>query len=240
VSFTWGRTAPPSISRAKIGSEIERAKRSEPIVWANRSADRSLMPTTSAPTLRKESLREGVLRPSVEDFDVRLWGTHEPHRRDWHYRWGPPSASGGRIEFFCGGRAPLASWAAGHRSQHNGIRQTGRTAGSIRRLRASQLKRTAKDLHSRLATHEADALASRAESIGPIRFTFAVIEGSDANSLKQIATAIVTRPGHAAVVLSAPPPAFVVVARSTDVSLDAGALLKRMQFDAPAAGRTVQ
>ena len=103
-----------------------------------------------------------------------------------------------------------------------------------------ELKRTAKDLYSRLATYEADALASRAESIGPIRFTFAAIDGSDANSLKQIATAIVTRPGHAAVVLSAPPPAFIVVARSTDVSLDAGAFLKRMlmRFGGKGGGRS--
>jgi alanyl-tRNA synthetase len=114
---------------------------------------------------------------------------------------------GSRIEFFCGGRA-LRS----HRGLRDIVSASTKAASAgpaelpaaFERLQSEvkELKRTAKDLHSRLATHEADALASRAESIGPIRFTFPVIDGSDANTLKQIATAIVTRPGHAAVVLS--------------------------------------
>jgi alanyl-tRNA synthetase len=91
-----------------------------------------------------------------------------------------------------------------------------------------ELKRSAKDLHSRLAQFEAEAVAARAESIGSVRFASAALDGADANALKQIAAAVVSRPGHVAVVLSSPPPSFVVVARSADLAVDAAAILKRM------------
>ena len=230
---TWGARS----SAADVGRAEDEANR---VVWANRSVTIRFADADEAARLplRKESLREGVLRLiEVEDFDLSACGgTHVSRTGEIgiiavgsteRFR------GGSRIEFFCGGRA-LRS----HRGLRDIVSASTKAASAgpaelpaaFERLQSEvkELKRTAKDLHSRLATHEADALASRAESIGPIRFTFAAIDGSDANSLKQIATAIVTRPGHAAVVLSAPPPAFVVVARSTDVSLDAGALLKRM------------
>ena len=253
VSFHLGADSSTiDLAREVSASEIERAEvEANRMVWANRSVTIRFADADEAAhlPLRKESLREGVLRLiEVEDFDLSACGgTHVSRTGEIgiiavgsteRFR------GGSRIEFFCGGRA-LRS--------HRGLRDIvsastiAASAGSaelpaaIERLQSEvkELKRTAKDLHSRLATHEADALASRAESIGPIRFTFAVIDGSDANTLKQIATAIVTRPGHAAVVLSAPPPAFIVVARSTDVSLDAGALLKGMivRFGGKGGGR---
>ena len=253
VSFHLGADSSTiDLAREVSASEIERAEEeANRIVWANRSVTIRFADADEAARLplRKESLREGVLRLiEVEDFDLSACGGTHVSRTGEIGLIAVGSTErfrgGSRIEFFCGGRA-LRS----HRGLRDIVSASTKAASAgpaelpaaFERLQSEvkELKRTAKDLHSRLATHEADALASRAESIGPIRFTFAVIDGSDANSLKQIATAIVTRPGHAVVVLSAPPPAFVVVARSTDVSLDAGALLKGMivRFGGKGGGR---
>jgi alanyl-tRNA synthetase len=233
-------------------SEIERAEEeANRIVWANRPVAIRFADAEEAARLplRKESAREGVLRLiEVEDFDLSACGgTHVSRTGEVgiiavgsteRFR------GGSRIEFFCGNRA-LRS----HRRFRDIVSASTKVASvgsvelpaAIERLHGEvkELKRSAKDLHSRLATHEAEALASRADSIGSVRFAIAAIDGSDATSLKQIATAIVTRPGHAAVLFSAPPPAFVVVARSADVSLDAGALLKRIveRFGGKGGGR---
>jgi alanyl-tRNA synthetase len=253
VSFHLGADSSTiDLAREVSASEIERAEEeANRIVWADRSVTIRFADAEEAARLplRKESLREGVLRLiEVEDFDLSACGGTHVRRTGEIGIIAVGSTErfrgGSRIEFFCGRRA-LRS--------HRGLRDIvaastkAASAGSaelpaaIERLQSEvkELKRSAKDLHSRLAAHEADALASRPESIGPIRFTFAVIDGSDANSLKQIATAITARPGHAAVVLSAPPPSFIVVARSTDVSLDAGALLKGMlaRFGGKGGGR---
>jgi alanyl-tRNA synthetase len=233
-------------------SEIERAEEeANRIVWANRPVAIRFADAEEAARLplRKESAREGVLRLiEVGDFDLSACGgTHVSRTGEIgiiavgsteRFR------GGSRIEFFCGHRA-LRS----HRHFRDIVSASTKVASvgsvelpaAIERLHGEvkDLKRSAKDLRSRLATHEAEALASGADSIGSVRFAIAAIDGSDATSLKQIATAIVTRPGHAAVLFSVPPPSFVVVARSADVSLDAGALLKRIveRFGGKGGGR---
>jgi alanyl-tRNA synthetase len=102
-----------------------------------------------------------------------------------------------------------------------------------------ELKRQVKDVQSRLASHEADALVARAEPIGAVRFAIAALEGWDAGGLKHIASAIVARPCHAALLVSSPAPSLVVVARSADVALDSAALLKEMvaRFGGKGGGR---
>ena len=111
----------------------------------------------------------------------------------------------------------------------------------IERLQSEikDLRRATRDFQSRLATHEADSLASRAEPVAAGRLDAAVLEGWDAAGLKQIATALAVRPGHVALLLSSPAPASLVVARSADVSLDAAALLKGMvaRFGGKGGGR---
>ena len=68
----------------------------------------------------------------------------------------------------------------------------------------------------------------------------ASLEGWDAQGLKTIASAIVEQPGHVAILISSPPPASIVVARSSDQQVDAGALLKQLvsRFGGKGGGRS--
>jgi alanyl-tRNA synthetase len=253
VSFHLGAEgATIDLAREVSPSEIERAEEeANRVVWANRPVTIRFADADEAARLplRKESAREGVLRLiEIEDFDLSACGGTHVRRTGEIGIIAVGSTErirgGSRIEFFCGHRA-LRSY----RRLRDVVAASSKVASvaaaelptGIERLQGEvkDLKRAAKDLHSRLAQLEADSLASRAESIDSIRFTFAAIEGSDANTLKQIATAIVSRPGHVVVVLSSPPPSFVVVARSADVPIDAGAVLKRMveRFGGKGGGR---
>ena len=146
VSFHLGaESSTIDLAREVSAPEIERAEEeANRIVWANRSVTIRFADADEAARLplRKESLREGVLRLiEVEDFDLSACGgTHVSRTGEIgiiavgsteRFR------GGSRIEFFCGGRA-LRS----HRglrdivsaSTESGIRRTGRTAGSIRAI----------------------------------------------------------------------------------------------------------
>ena len=90
------------------------------------------------------------------------------------------------------------------------------------------LRRQVKELQTRLAGHEAAALADSAEPVGSTRVVVAALEGWDANGLKTIAAAIAAKPGHLAVLVSAPAPSSIVVARATDVALDSAAILRQL------------
>ena len=112
-SFTWGRPSTIDLAREVSASEIERAEEeANRIVWANRSVAIRFADADEAARLplRKESLREGVLRLiEVEDFDLSACGgTHVSRTGEIgiiavgsteRFR------GGSRIEFFCGGRA---------------------------------------------------------------------------------------------------------------------------------------
>ena len=253
VSFHLGADASTiDLGREVSAIEAERVEvAANALVWSDRPVTVSFADAETAARLplRKESARQGVLRLiEVADFDVSACGgTHVS-------RTGAIGIialgaiervrGGSRIEFVCGGRA-LRS--------HRRLRDV--VAGSIRVLSVApaelpagierlqgevkDLKRAARDFQARLATHEADALASRAEPIAVGRLTAAALEGWDATGLKQVATAVVVQPGHVAVLVSSPAPASLVVARSADVSLDAAALLKGMvaRFGGKGGGR---
>ena len=253
VSFHLGSTASTiDLAREVTPAEIARAEHeANRVVWENRpvtirfaDADK-----VAALPLRKESKREGVLRViDVEDFDVSACGgTHVA---------GTGAIGiiavaafekfkgGTRLEFLCGGRA-LAGYHA--------LRDT--VAASVRLLSvlpadlpaaidrgqtdARDLRRQVKDLQTRLAGHEAATLAEGAELVGSTRVVIAALEGWDANGLKTIATAISARPGHVAVLLSAPSPSSIVVARAPDLVVDSAAILKQMtaQFGGKGGGR---
>jgi alanyl-tRNA synthetase len=104
---------------------------------------------------------------------------------------------------------------------------------------AKDLKRQLKALQARLAVFEADALAGEAETHGPFRVVIAVLEGWDQSGLKGIASAIAARPGHTAILFSAPPPSAVVIARAPDAAVDSASLLKRLieRFGGKGGGR---
>jgi len=87
------------------------------------------------------------------------------------------------------------------------------------------------ELQTGLARYRADELAAAAEPIqltGPtpesVRLVAQAIDG-DANGLKALATAIVSRPGYLVVLVSSSTPVLAVVARSADVGVSAQRLL---------------
>jgi alanyl-tRNA synthetase len=102
--------------------------------------------------------------------------------------------------------------------------------GAIERLQADgrELRKQIKDFQSTLAVQEADALADGAVMIRGLTVVAAALPGWDAAGLKAIASRIVERTGHLAILVSEPPPAAVVVARAADLAIDAAALLKQL------------
>ena len=236
------------VSRREIECAEEAANH---IVWTDRPVTIRFADAEEAARLplRRESGRQGLLRlVEIEGTDLSACGgTHVARTGEIglisvgsteRFR------GGTRIEFFCGGRALRTHRvlrgivAAGSRLLSTGPSEL---ADGIERLQgeARAARRAADELQAKLAAHEADALADRAESIGAIRIAFAALEGRDAAGLKQTASAIASRAGTAALLVSIPPPSFLVIARAADVPLDAGALLKRMiaRFGGRGGGR---
>ena len=173
----------------------------------------------------------------MEDFDVSACGGTHVSRTGaigMIAVAGSEKFKGGtRLEFLCGGRALEGFHALGD-SVAASVRLLSvlpaELPAGIERLQteARDLRRQIKDLQTRLAGHEAAALAAGAESVGSTRMVVAALDGWDANGLKTIAAAIAARPGHLALLLSTPAPSAIVIARAPDVALDSAAILKQM------------
>jgi alanyl-tRNA synthetase len=253
VSFHLGADASTiDLAREVSSSEIEHVEEeANRIVWTDRPVTIRFADAEEAARLplRKEPARGGLLRLiEVADFDLSACGGTHIARTGAIGIIAVGSTErfrgGSRIEFFCGRRA-LRSHRRLRELVSAGIKvlsvAPGELPAGIERLQGEvkELKRQAKDLQSRLASHEADALVQRAQPTGALRFAIAALEGWDAVGLKHIASAIVTRPGLAALLVSSPAPSSVVVARSADVSLDSSALLKQMiaRFGGKGGGR---
>ena len=249
-SFHLG-TASSTIDLARLvtTAEIFRAEaEANRIVWEDRPVSIRFVDASAAATLalRKESLREGTLRLiDIQNYDVSACGgTHVTHTgaigmiavASWEKIRG-----GSRIEFVCGGRT-LDSYRT--------LRDTMLAAGSalstsladlpvaVVRLQAETKKanRTVKDLQIRLARYEAQRLASREPDAREI---VEVLEGWDQNGLKAIASALTSRAACSVLLVSAPSPSNVVVARSADGRTDAAAVLRALleRFGGKGGGR---
>ena len=253
VSFHLG-TASSTIDLARevSAAEIARAEReANRVVWEDRPVAIRFADAAEVATLglRKESKREGMLRLiDVENFDVSACGGTHVARTG---AIGVIAVAGAerfkgatRLEFLCGGRA-LTGYHALRDSVAASVRLLSvlpaELPSAIERAQAEarELRGQIKDLHGRLAEHEAAALIARAEPAGPARAVVAALAGWDANGLKGIASTIAARPGHVAVLISTPTPAAVVVARAPDVTIDASATLKKLtaQFGGKGGGR---
>jgi alanyl-tRNA synthetase len=220
-------------------------------VWRDRPvAIRFVEPEEAARLpLRKEPARQGVLRVvEIADCDLSACGgTHVGSTGSigivavagWERVRG-----GSRIEFVCGGRALRA-----HRRLRDAVSASiahlsvapGELPSAIERVQAEakQVKKALDEARSQLAAYEAVDLASRAESVGGVACVFAALEHGDAATLKQMASAIVSRAGHAAVLVGSSSPAPLVVARSAGVTLDSAAVLKQItaRFGGKGGGR---
>ena len=253
VSFHLGSASSTiDLAREVTVAEITRAEReANRVVWEDRPVTIRFADAEEAASLplRKESQREGVVRLiEVEGFDVSACGgTHVARTGAIGIIAvaGSEKFKGGtRLEFLCGGRA-LAGFHALGDSVAASVRLLSvlpaELPAAIERVQteARDLRRTLKDLQIRLAGHEANALADRAELVGSTRAVVAALDGWDANGLKTIAAAIAARPGHAALLLGTPAPAAIVIARAPDVTIDSAAILKQLtaQFGGKGGGR---
>ena len=209
------------------------------VVWEDRPVGIRFASAEEAASLglRKESKRGGTLRLiDVQDFDLSACGgTHVA--RTGAIGIIAVSATerfrgGLRVTFLCGGRA-----LAGFRALRDTVGASVRALSvlpaelpvAIERLQGESrdARKQVKDLQGRLASHEADALAAAVVADG-VKLVGAALAGWDAAALKTIAARIAERPGYVAVLVGDPPAAPIVVARSTDVPVDAGALLKHL------------
>lgn len=225
------------LSVAEIARGEEEANR---VVWENRPVAIRFAGADdiTALALRKEPKREGSLRlVDVQEFDLSACGGTHVARTGAIGMIAVAATErfrgGSRITFLCGGRA-----LTGYRFLKDAVAGSvralsvlpGELPAAIERLQADgkERRKQIKEYQSRIAVQEADALADAAETAGETRLVAASLAGWDAAGLKAIAARIVERPGYVVCLVSEPPPAAIVVARSAGLPHDAGALLKEL------------
>ena len=186
--------------------------------------------------LRKESARTGELRLiEIPDFDLSACGGTHVQRTGAIgviAIAGTERFKGGlRVEFLCGGRA-LRAYHDLKRSVDATVRLLSVLPGDIpagvEKLQAAarQQQKAQEALQEQLAVHEAAALEASGEQIGEARVVAAAVRGWDAAGLKKLASALASKPRTIAILLNQDTPSLIVVARSQDLKIDAGAILK--------------
>jgi alanyl-tRNA synthetase len=240
VSFHMGAVLSTiDLAHEMTAAGIERAEaEANRIVWDSRPVSiRFASPEEAARLpLRKEPAREGMLRLiDIPDCDLSACG-------GTHVAW---TGAIGMIavvatERFRGGTR--VSFACGNRALHAIHRLRGVVEGTVRLLsvlpdelpaaverlqsEGKELRKVVRRLQESLAGHEAARLVAGASEVAGVRVVLQTLDGWDAPGLKAIASAVTTHPRMVVVLWSASSPALLVAARSTDVSLDAAALLK--------------
>ena len=189
--------------------------------------------------MRKESARTGMLRLiDVQDYDLSACGGTHVERTGaigviaiggWEKFKG-----GSRVEFLCGGRAlqRFRVWrdSLSAVQKHLSVPPI-EMAASIERMQdeSKALQRTIRGFQEKLATHEAQAVLARGTRVGEQVVIAEVLEGWDAQGVKAIAVAITASEPRAVVALfTATAPAQVVIARGSNATVDASALLKQL------------
>lgn len=250
-SFHMGQaSATIDLAREVSASEIDKAEAdANRIVWEDRPVTIRFATAEEAAAMgmRKESARTGTLRLiDVQDYDLSACGGTHVERTGAIGVIAIGSVEkfrgGSRVEFLCGGRAleRFKVWrgALAAMQQHLSVPPTD-MAASIERLQddAKAVQRTLRGFQEKLATHEADALVGRSSGRS---FVAEAIEGWDAQGIKAIAAAAVAaRPDLAVALLTSATPPQAVVARGTQSSIDAGAVLKGLaaQFGGKGGGK---
>ena len=199
--------------------------------------------------LRKEPAREGELRIiEIKDYDLSACGGTHVKRTGAIGIIGIAGferfKGGLRIEFVCGGRALRA-----YRSLRSSVSGSVRLLSvlpddlpsAIEKLQTAgrTQQKSQEGLYERLAAHEAASLLSTSEKIGAVSVVAAPVTGWDANGLKKLASSVVAKPAAIAVLVTTESPSLIVVARSQDLSLDTGAVLKPLidQFGGRGGGK---
>ena len=216
---------------------IERAvELANNVIWEDRAI--AILNVTSDQTadlpLRKEPAREGELRLiEIEGFDLTPCGGTHAYRtgevgmiavRSWERAKGLT-----RIEFVAGTRA-LADYRKANKSAREmaALFSTGRDDAP---QLAAQMVEENKELHQRVRMLEEVAAGVEAEKLlataGPGGIVTHVFDARDAESLKRLAHALMTKPGTVALLASRDKDnARLVFARSPDASGDMSALMR--------------
>lgn len=235
-----GEAASIDLAREVTPAEIAAAERqANQVVWEDRPVTVKFVSAEEAAALplRKEPARTGTLRlVDVTGFDLSACGgTHVPSTgmigviavAGWERCKGAT-----RLTFVCGGRA-LRSYGALRDVVTASTRALsvlpGELPGAIERLQndVKETGRTVKRLTEELARYRAEAYRENAPAIGPWRGVLTALPTADAAEMKTLAQAIVTAPGMIVVFVGEGRPAPTVIARSSDVTFDAGAWMKR-------------
>jgi alanyl-tRNA synthetase len=188
--------------------------------------------------LRKDPTRQGDLRIiEIKGYDLSACGGTHVSRTGaigMIAVVGSEKFKGGtRLEFVCGQRA-LRAYRALRDAVSGGVRLLSvlpeELPSAIEKLQAASKaqQKTQEALHERLAVHEASALAAKGQKIGGLTLVAEALAGWDAGGLKKLASAITSKPGMVAVLMTSESPSLVVVARSQDLALDTGLLLKTL------------
>ena len=238
VSFHLGADSSTiDLSRELTRDDIVSAEaEANRIVWENRAVSIRFVSADDAARLplRKESGREGTLRLiDVADFDLSACGGTHVARSGGIGVIAIGSTErfkgGQRVEFFCGARA-LTKFRAMRDALAGAVRIVSvpptELPAAIEKLQsdARDRQRAVTSLQLELARFQAIELAASAEPLALGRLVAAAVD-ADANGLKSLASAIVSTPGHIAVLVSTSMPALVVVARSQDVAFAANQVI---------------
>ncbi len=209
------------------------------IVWEDRPVAIQFATADEAARLplRKEPHREGILRLiDVERFDLSACGgTHVARTGEvgviavasWERFKG-----GQRVEFLCGGRA-LGRFRSLRDATDAAVRLLSTSMpdlpNAIERLQAEtkDQRRTVTALQHDLVRYRAAECAGEATPTERGRLVLRVVD-ADANGLKALASAVVSRPGFIVVLVSPRNPNMIVVARSQDVDIAAGRILSEL------------
>ncbi|RPJ84474.1 MAG: phosphoesterase [Acidobacteria bacterium] len=209
------------------------------IVWDDRPVGIRMVSEAEAASLplRKDPERTGTLRViDVEGYDLSACGGTHVRRTGAVGTIAVLSSErlrgGTRLEFVCGGRAlrQLRTYrdAVAGCIRHVSVAPSELPA-ALERLQseAKEQHKAVRGLLERLAVHEAAALAGQAETLPDgTRLLVRAVEAADPGVLKAMALAICTGPGYRVALFSPSAPHLVVVARSKDVALDAGAAVR--------------
>jgi alanyl-tRNA synthetase len=238
VSFHLGtESSTIDLSRELTREEIVSAEvEANRVVWENHSVTIRYASAEDAAKLplRKEPAREGTLRlVDIEDFDLSACGGTHVARTGAIGIIAIGAAErfkgGQRVEFFCGGRAQTR-----FRSMRDALAGAVRVLSvlpqqlpeAIEKLQADARDRqkTLASLQQDLARYRAEEFVSSAEETAVGRLVAHAVD-ADANGLKSLASAMTSRPGVVAVLVSTSTPVLVVVARSQDVSVAANQII---------------
>ena len=238
VSFHLGTDASTiDLSRELTRDEITAAEHdANRVVWENRPVAIRYASAEEAAKLplRKEPVREGTLRLiDIEQFDLSACGgTHVASTGAIgiiaigaieRFK------GGQRVEFFCGGRA-LTKFRSMRDALSGAVRALSvlphELPDAIEKLQGDlrDRQKAAISLQQDLARYQAEEFASSAESTAAGRLVARAID-ADATTLKMLASAITSKPGHIVVLVSSTKPALVVAARSQDVSVAANQVI---------------